>query len=114
MLNRHKVITRKLLSKGEGQWLHSLVGRPVGPATGHGLCAVILKLPFAMPRARTFVTSVFFTGGPSNPCDDCVAMRDWTTLLLLGSNGVVALHFSQKPALKILQGYVEFGDLLAI
>ena len=58
-----------------------------------------MKLPFAMPHAGAFVTSIFFTSGPSNPCDDCVATRDWMALLLLGSKGVITLLFGQKLAL---------------
>ena len=72
------------------------------------------KFPFIMPRARAFDTSVCFTSGPSNPCDDCVATRDWMALLLLGSKGVITLLFSPETCThKILQGHVEFGDLLA-
>ena len=67
-----------------------------------------------MPHARAFLTSIFFAGGPSNPCVAYVATRDWSALLLLGSKGVIALHFQPKTCThKILQVHMEFGDLLA-
>ena len=59
----------------------------------------IRKVFFILPRARAFATSVFITGGLSNPCDDCVATRDWMVLLLLGSKGVISLQFFLKSAL---------------
>ena len=43
-----------------------------------------------------------------------MATRDWTVLLLLGSKGMIALYFQPKTCThKILQGYMEFDDLLA-
>jgi len=43
-----------------------------------------------------------------------MAMRDWMACLLLGSKGKISLYFQPKTcAHKMLQGQVEFADLLA-
>ena len=63
-----------------------------------------MKLPFAMPHAGAFVTSIFFTSGPSNPCDYCVVMRDWTTPLLLGSKRHRDLSRIGQTSFLVLQG----------
>ena len=48
----------------------------------------------------TFVTLVSFSGGPSNPCDACVAAFDWMASCSLAEKSMIALHFQLKSALK--------------
>jgi uncharacterized protein (UPF0179 family) len=44
------------------------------------------------------VGSVFFGCGPSNPCDACVAARDWLKLFSLDQRVCFPSIFSQIPA----------------
>ena len=93
-----------------------VVGRLVGLPTGHCLWPVIFReVACCIATCQSLCNIDFLHYGPSNPCDACVATCDWTSLLLLGSKGVIALHFQPKTGThKILQEHVEIGDLLAI
>jgi len=93
----------KLPSKGEGRSVAPQAGRPLWSAdqwaqpqaTAFGM-DLYWTFPGVLPRASPTVMSVWCSGGPSNPCDVYVAMRDWMACLLLGSRDMIFLYFQPK------------------
>jgi hypothetical protein len=57
---------------------------------------------------RAAVESVCFSCGLSNPCDACVAARDWLRLFSLDQRGVFLHYFQLIFCIhSFLQGHVE-------
>jgi hypothetical protein len=57
---------------------------------------------------RAEVKLVCFGYGPSNPCDVCVASRNWLRLFSLDQRVCFLLYFQLNSCIhKFLQGHVE-------
>jgi len=86
---------------------------PLGPPTFPFFVWAVLQAHLSLDCVSVFVLSVPFSGGPSNPCDARVAV--WLDgVLLLRWNGYDCPSFLAKTCThRILEGHVEFGDLLA-
>ena len=58
------------------------------------------------------VTLVFFSGGPSNPCNAGVAISDWSVFAPWPKRYDFPPFLVKTCTHRNLEGHVEFGDLL--
>ena len=94
------------MSKTEGGGAHGLVGRPgrsaglpVGPPTFLFVLWAALGAQLSVLCGLTQFRLVFFSGGPSDPCEARVTVFDQTASCSSSEKGMIALHFQLKPAL---------------
>ena len=94
------------MSQTEGGGAHGLVGRPsrsdghpVGPPTFLFVLWAALGAHLSVVYVLTQFLLVFFSGGPSDPCEARVTLFDRTASCSSAEKGMIALHFQLKPAL---------------